>query len=42
VTEAERKVAAIILVMLASFFLVFVLIARLPPSFFKKLAELFE
>jgi hypothetical protein len=42
VTEAERKMAAIIMVMLASFFLIFVVIARLPPSFFSKLAELLE
>ncbi len=33
---------AIIMVMLASFFLIFVLIARLPPSFFKKLEEMFK
>jgi hypothetical protein len=42
VTEAERKMAAIITVMLASFFLIFVVIARLPPSFFERLEELLK
>jgi len=37
VTDGERKMAAIIAVMLAAFFLIFVVIARLPPSVFRKL-----